>query len=72
MRYRDHIPVTKMVAYSPIVGSEPRESNPLLPAIMATVLICGILTSVMTGLRLMTQRLTSSYYFDDCESHVSL
>ena len=49
--------------------------NTLFPSILATVLLCGILTTLFTAARLITKRFVSSYDVEDCESkrtHVTI
>ena len=41
--------------------------NTLFPSILATVLLCGILTTFFTAARLITKRLVSTYDVEDCE-----
>ncbi len=42
--------------------------NTLFPLILATVLLCGILTTLFTAARLITKRFVSTYDVEDCES----
>ena len=51
-------------------GHESKDSNPLLLAILAAVIIGSILVTVFTVTRLVTKRLTSAYDLDDCECHM--
>ena len=41
--------------------------NTLFPSLLATVLLCGILTTLFTAARLTTKRLISSYGVEDCK-----
>lgn len=45
--------------------------NTLFPPILATVLLCGILTTFFTAARLTTKRLISKYDVEDCESQTN-
>lgn len=51
------------------LGPEPGflSRNTLYPPILATVLVCGILTTLFTAARLLTKRLVSTYGVEDCE-----
>ena len=51
------------------LGQEPGFASPntLFPSILATVLLCGILTTSFTAARLITKRLVSTYDVEDCE-----
>lgn len=42
--------------------------NTLFPPILATVLLCSIVTTFFTAARLTTKRLISKYDVEDCES----
>ena len=46
--------------------------NTLFPSILATVLLCGILTTFFTAARLITKRLISTYDVEDCEFQLNL
>ena len=52
-----------------LLGPEPGFTSPntLYPSILATVLLCGILTTLFTAARLITKRLISTYDVEDCE-----
>ena len=41
--------------------------NTIYPSILATVLLCAILTTFFTAARLITKRLISTYDVEDCE-----
>lgn len=41
--------------------------NTLYPSILATVLLCGILTTLFTAARLIAKRWISTYDVEDCE-----
>ena len=41
--------------------------NPLLPAIVAAVILCSIFTTVLTAARLIIKRLSSTYELHDCK-----
>ncbi len=60
--------VTKPGIVSPL-RPEPgqNEFNSLYPIILATVILCSVLTTVFTAARLFTKRLISSYGPEDCE-----
>ena len=45
---------------------DPHAPNPLYPFILATVLLCSILTTIITAARLITKRLVSTYSYEDC------
>lgn len=45
----------------------PNGSNTLYPTILATVILCSILTTVFAAARLIAKRLTSTYGLEDCE-----
>ena len=51
------------------LGQKPGFATPntLFPSILATVLLCGILTTFFTAARLITKRLVSTYDVEDCE-----
>lgn len=51
------------------LGLEPGFTSPnsLYPSILATVLLCGISTTLFTAARLITKRLISTYDVEDCE-----
>ena len=53
----------------PSVGPLPGFTSPntLFPSILATVLLCSILTTLFTAARLTTKRLISTYDVEDCE-----
>ena len=57
----------------PLVGSLPGFTSPntLFPSILATVLLCGTLTTLFTAARLTTKRLVSRYDVEDCEFNES-
>lgn len=42
-------------------------SSPLLPAILAAVILCSVLTTVFTAARLTIKRLSAAYDLCDCE-----
>ena len=50
--------------------SGPDESNTLYPVILATVVLCSILTTVLTAARLITKRFISPYSLEDCECQI--
>ena len=56
-------------AQIPALGSEPgfSSANTLYPSVLATVLLCVILTTLFTAARLITKRLVSTYDIEDCE-----
>lgn len=43
------------------------ELNPLYPSILATVVLCSILTTIFAAARLIAKRLISAYNIEDCE-----
>ena len=43
------------------------ELNPLYPSILATVVLCCILTTIFAAARLIAKRLISAYNVEDCE-----
>lgn len=51
------------------LGLEPGflSPNTLYPSILATVLLCSILTTLFTAARLITKRLVSTYDVEDCK-----
>ena len=53
----------------PVLGPEPDFTSPntLYPYILATVLLCSILTTLFAAARLITKRLISTYDIEDCE-----
>ena len=53
-----------------MLGPEPDFTSPntLFPFLLATVLLCSVLTIVFTAARLITKRLISTYDVEDCES----
>ena len=53
----------------PSLGPLPGFTSPntLFPSILATVLLCSILTTLFTAARLTTKRLISTYDAEDCE-----
>ena len=53
----------------PFLGPEPDFTSPntIYPFILATVLVCGISTTLFAAARLVTKRLISTYDIEDCE-----
>ena len=51
----------------PNPGHGPNDTNPLYPVILATAILCSILTTIFAAARLVTKRLTSKYDLEDCE-----
>ncbi|CAD6592815.1 MAG: hypothetical protein ASARMPRED_006731 [Alectoria sarmentosa] len=49
----------------PKPGNGPNDTNPLYPAILATVILGSILTTIFTAARLVTKRLISNYDLED-------
>ena len=55
----------------PKPGNGPNDTNPLYPAILATVILGSILTTIFTAARLVTKRLISNYDLEDCECRMT-
>lgn len=60
-------------ADKPPLGLQPHfdSTNPLFPSLLATVLLCSILTTIFTAARLIAKRLVSTYSVEDCECQMN-